>query len=78
MSDALTHAKAVVVDYEIDQGSYDYSDAIRALSGLIRAYEALEARKLTVTVNVNGSVIDPEAVSQTIKRALDAPNSPTT
>lgn len=74
MNDALAHAKAVVVDYEIDQGSYDHSDAITALSALIRAYEALEARKLTVTFNVN-SVIDIDAAAQAIKQKLNAPNA---
>lgn len=74
MMSALEHAKAVVADYEEDKGCCDLNDTVLALSTLIRAYEALEARKLTVTFNVN-SVIDIDAATQAIKQKLNAPNA---
>jgi hypothetical protein len=74
MMSALEHAKYVVAADEEDEGRYDYDEAIRVLRALIRAYEALEARKLTVTFNVN-SVIDIDAAVQAIKQKLNAPNA---
>lgn len=71
---ALELAKYVVAADEIDEGRYDYDDAIRALRALIRAYEALEARKLTVTVNVTG-VVDPDALLEAIRRGCDEAKS---
>jgi hypothetical protein len=74
MMSPLEHAKYVVAADEEDEGRYDYDEAIRVLRALIRAYEALEARKLTVTFNVN-SVIDIDAAAQAIKQKLNAPNA---
>lgn len=67
---ALELARVVVQDYEDDGGNYDHDYAITVLGSLIRAYEALDARKLTVTVNVTS--LDPDAIGQAVKRAVDA------
>lgn len=67
---AIDYAKAIVRDYEEDEGNYSMGEAVDALRDLIRAHEALEARKLTVTVNVTS--LEPDVVGQAVKRAVDA------
>ena len=67
---ALKRASVIIEDYDNDGDSYSMGEAVDALRDLLCAYTALAARKLTVTVNVTS--LDPDAIGQAVRRAVDA------